>query len=159
MGCRAPRAGGSADDDGSMRCAVVLPPCALPAGSNISTPPKKHNTQLKGKLSKHIVDLPVGAALDFKGPIPKYDVSAPNKHTHIGMVAGGSGLTPMLQVAEELLRRPGEKTKLSLIFANQSEADIILKVRVLVCVLGSTLAWSYHPSLARTTHTHARTPK
>ena len=57
------------------------------------------------------------------------------------MVAGGSGLTPMLQVAEELLARPGETTKLSLIFANQSEADIILKVLCFFVFLFVCLFW------------------
>ena len=102
---------------------------------------KTQKNTKKGKLSKHIVDLPVGASLDFKGPIPKYDLGAPNKHSHIGMVAGGSGLTPMLQVAEELLARPGETTKLSLIFANQSEADIILKVLCVFVFLFVCLFW------------------
>ena len=42
-------------------------------------------------------------------------------------VAGGSGITPMLQVASEIVNNPEDKTQVSLIFANQTEGDIILK--------------------------------
>lgn len=35
-----------------------------------------------------------------------------------GMIAGGSGITPMYQVAQEILRDPNDPTALSLIYAN-----------------------------------------
>ena len=43
------------------------------------------------------------------------------------MHAGGSGITPMLQVAEEILNNPDDRTAVSLVYANQSEGDIILR--------------------------------
>lgn len=81
-----------------------------------------------GKMSKHIGDLKVGECLEVKGPIPKL-AYMPNMKKSIGMVAGGTGITPMLQVVEEVLRNPDDKTQLSLIFANQTEQDIILRDR------------------------------
>ena len=36
-------------------------------------------------------------------------------------------MTPMLQVAGHILRNPDDKTKVSLIFCNQTEDDILLK--------------------------------
>lgn len=42
-------------------------------------------------------------------------------------IAGGSGITPMFQVAQEILRNSDDKTQVSLIFANQTEDDIILR--------------------------------
>ena len=42
-------------------------------------------------------------------------------------IAGGSGLTPMLQIAQEVVRNPEDKTEVMLVFANKSEDDILLK--------------------------------
>ncbi|KAJ3350203.1 NADH-cytochrome b5 reductase [Allomyces javanicus] len=79
-----------------------------------------------GKMSSHIHSLKVGDSLEVKGPIPKYPLAA-NQHTQIAMVAGGTGITPMLQIVNKLLADPADKTKLTLVFANVSEHDILLK--------------------------------
>lgn len=42
-------------------------------------------------------------------------------------ISGGSGITPMLQIVQEVLRNPEDKTEVSLIFANVSDKDILLK--------------------------------
>ncbi len=46
---------------------------------------------------------------------------------HAGMIAGGSGITPMYQVAQAILRDPHDFTKVFLIYANVSEDDILLR--------------------------------
>ena len=46
---------------------------------------------------------------------------------HTGMIAGGSGITPMYQVAQAILRDPHDFTKIFLIYANVSEDDILLR--------------------------------
>ena len=51
---------------------------------------------------------------------------APMKHISV-QIAGGSGLTPMLQVIKEIERNPVDETQVNFIFANQSVDDIILK--------------------------------
>ncbi|TPX49212.1 hypothetical protein SeMB42_g01331 [Synchytrium endobioticum] len=79
-----------------------------------------------GPASTHIHAMKVGDTLDMKGPIHKY-ILKPNEFKHIGMIAGGTGLTPMLQVITHLLAQPADTTKLSLIFANVTEDDILLK--------------------------------
>ena len=43
------------------------------------------------------------------------------------MLAGGTGITPMYQVAKALLQDPEEYTTISLIYANVTEDDILLK--------------------------------
>lgn len=83
----------------------------------------------EGKMSKHMGSMKVGDTLDFKGPILKFPYKR-NDLREIGMVAGGTGITPMLQVAEWILRDPSDKTKVSLLFANVSEGDILLKSRI-----------------------------
>merc|ERR1712144_67872 len=80
----------------------------------------------KGVMSKHFGHLNEGDGLEIKGPIVKLPYVA-NMKKEIGMVAGGTGITPMLQVAEAILNNPEDKTKVSLIFANVTEGDIILR--------------------------------
>jgi len=82
-----------------------------------------------GKVSKHIVQLKVGDTVDMKGPIPKYPYEA-NLKKNIGMVAGGTGITPMLQVIEAVLSNPQDQTQLSLVYANMTPKDIILKKKL-----------------------------
>ena len=46
------------------------------------------------------------------------------------MVAGGTGIAPMLQVVDEILEDREDSTKVSLIFANQTESDILMKKEI-----------------------------
>lgn len=77
-------------------------------------------------MSSHLFEMTPGQQLDFKGPIPKYPWT-PNKHSHIALIAGGTGITPMYQVARAIFSNPEDKTKVTLVFANVTEQDILLK--------------------------------
>lgn len=77
-------------------------------------------------MSTHLHDLAPGQSLDFKGPLPKYPWS-PNKHEHIALLAGGTGITPMYQLIRTIFDNPEDKTKVTLVFGNISEEDILLK--------------------------------
>ncbi|DAZ92836.1 TPA: hypothetical protein N0F65_000516 [Lagenidium giganteum] len=79
-----------------------------------------------GTMSKHIVELQVGDSLEIKGPIPKFKYEA-NKYKKVALIAGGSGLTPCLQVAKKICRDGSDNTEVVMIFANQTEEDIILR--------------------------------
>ncbi|KAJ3236988.1 hypothetical protein HDU81_010132, partial [Chytriomyces hyalinus] len=79
-----------------------------------------------GPMSTHIFNLKRGDTLEMKGPILKYKYEA-NKEGHVGLIAGGTGITPMLQIIERALSDPKDETKLSLLFANVSEEEIILR--------------------------------
>lgn len=80
----------------------------------------------KGAMSEHIHALKPGQTLSFKGPIPKYSWEA-NKHNHIALITGGTGITPMYQLARKIFSNPDDKTKVSLVFGNLTEGDILLK--------------------------------
>ncbi|KAJ3301518.1 NADH-cytochrome b5 reductase [Kappamyces sp. JEL0829] len=82
-----------------------------------------------GKMSRHIHSLKVGDSLTIKGPSQKYKYE-PNKEGHIGMVAGGSGITPMLQVIQKIALDPSDTTKVDLIFSNVEEKDIFLRTEL-----------------------------
>eukprot|EP00798_Chlamydomonas_sp_ICE-L_P005077 gene5077-34875_t len=72
-----------------------------------------------GKMSQIISKLQVGESMMMKGPKGRLQYK-PNMKKHIGMVAGGSGITPMYQDASD-------KTQVSLVFGNVSEEDILLR--------------------------------
>lgn len=79
-----------------------------------------------GKMSEHVHAMGPGDKLEMKGPIPKYQWEA-NKHDHIALLAGGTGITPMYQLARQIFKNPADKTKVTLVFGNISEEDILLK--------------------------------
>lgn len=79
-----------------------------------------------GPMSTHLHDMAPDQRLDIKGPIPKYPYEA-NKHKHIALIAGGTGITPMYQVARAIFNNPEDKTKVTLVYGNVTEDDILLK--------------------------------
>jgi cytochrome-b5 reductase len=54
-------------------------------------------------------------------------VYRPGLVREFGMIAGGTGITPMLQITRAILKNPSDHTKISLIFANVNEEDILLR--------------------------------
>lgn len=83
----------------------------------------------EGKMSQHFATLKSGDVVEVKGPIEKLRYS-PNMKKHIGMIAGGTGITPMLQVIEAILNNPDDNTQVSLLYANVSPDDILLKQKL-----------------------------
>ncbi|XP_071391355.1 NADH-cytochrome b5 reductase 2 isoform X1 [Centroberyx affinis] len=95
-----------------------------------------------GKMSQYLDNMAAGDSIDFRGPSGllvykgngKFSIrpdkkSEPRVQTfkHIGMIAGGTGITPMLQLIRSITADPTDNTKCSLIFANQTEKDILLR--------------------------------
>ncbi|KAJ6835588.1 putative NADH-cytochrome b5 reductase-like protein [Iris pallida] len=64
----------------------------------------------EGKMSQHFASLKPGDVLEVKGPIEKLRYT-PNMKKKIGMVAGGTGITPMLQVIKAVLKNPDDYTQ------------------------------------------------
>jgi cytochrome-b5 reductase len=77
-------------------------------------------------MSEHLFSMTPGQRLDFKGPLPKYPWTV-NKHEHIALITGGTGITPMYQLIRAIFQNPEDKTKVTLVFGNISEEDILLK--------------------------------
>lgn len=82
-----------------------------------------------GKMSKHLASLKPGDDVEIKGLLPKIQYK-PNMKKRIGMFAGGTGITPMLQVIEKIIEDPSDKTVVDLVFNNTSEDDVLLKERL-----------------------------
>lgn len=84
-----------------------------------------------GNISKHMASMKIGQTLKVKGPKGAM-VYTPNLVRHLGMIAGGTGITPMLQIIRAIIRnRPrnggSDTTEVDLVFANVNQEDILLR--------------------------------
>lgn len=95
-----------------------------------------------GKMSQHLESLKIGETVDFRGPSGrlvyngngKFSIKVlrkepPVQHcvTKVIMIAGGTGITPMLQLIRHMTKDPEDNTQVALLFANQTEKDILLR--------------------------------
>ena len=84
-----------------------------------------------GNISKYVTGMQIGQMMDVRGPKGAMTYTS-NMVRHIGMIAGGTGITPMLQISKAIIRgRPknggNDITKVDLIFANVNYEDILLR--------------------------------
>ena len=81
-----------------------------------------------GNISRHLAELKIGDHMKVKGPKGAMSYSA-NMVKRFGMIAGGTGITPMLQITKAIVRgrSSGDRTEVDLIFANVNPEDILLK--------------------------------
>jgi cytochrome-b5 reductase len=88
-----------------------------------------------GWLSQHMDGMEIGDTLDFKGPTGKiiykgggiFSIRGVEKrYTKIGLISGGVGITPCYQLMKYVDQQK-ERLKISLLFANVSQHDILLK--------------------------------
>ncbi|XP_065909099.1 NADH-cytochrome b5 reductase 3-like [Dysidea avara] len=94
-----------------------------------------------GKMSQHLDSLTIGSMIEIRGPSGKLtylgrgrmEVKELRKPaeirtaTKIGLIAGGTGITPILQIIRKVLKDDEDHTEISLLFANQTEDDILLR--------------------------------
>lgn len=75
---------------------------------------------------QYLAGLEVGDQVEFRGPKGgmKYYNGLCKK---IGMIAGGTGITPMYQLIRAICEDDRDTTEISLIYANRSEEDILLR--------------------------------
>ncbi|CAM9533725.1 unnamed protein product [Scytosiphon promiscuus] len=89
-----------------------------------------------GKMSQLLDSLDIGDTIDIKGPVGEIVYLEPGQFlikgkprnaSKLAMLAGGTGITPMYQVLKAVLSDPHDRTECSLIYANQTEDDILLR--------------------------------
>jgi len=78
-----------------------------------------------GKAGEYVNALKVGDKVEFKGPWQKLPIET-NMVEHMGMLAAGTGITPMYQVIKQVLSDPKDTTKITLLYASRTEDDVIL---------------------------------
>ncbi|PKI84543.1 cytochrome-b5 reductase [Malassezia vespertilionis] len=79
-----------------------------------------------GKMTEYLKTLKPGDQLRVKGPLPKFEYK-PNEFDHIGLIAGGSGITPIWQLISRIASNPDDKTKATVLYGNKAEEDILLR--------------------------------
>ncbi|KAG9451109.1 hypothetical protein H6P81_011074 [Aristolochia fimbriata] len=96
-------------------------------------PPKFPNG---GAMSQHLDSLPVGSTLEVKGPVGHIEYTGRGYFTvngkrkfarRLAMLAGGTGITPIYQVMQAILRDPEDETEMWVVYANRTEDDILLR--------------------------------
>lgn len=96
-----------------------------------------------GKMSQHLESLKIGDTIKIRGPSGRLeyhgkgnlhikerssDITKKRQVKRLSMIAGGTGIAPMLQVIRQILKKSdSDPTKIALLFANQSEKDILLR--------------------------------
>ncbi|KAH7915363.1 NADH-cytochrome b5 reductase [Hygrophoropsis aurantiaca] len=83
----------------------------------------------KGNISRYVALLKIGDKVRVRGPKGFFKYH-PTLSREIGMIAGGTGITPMLQIIRAALKNPEDRTKLNLIYANVNEEDILLRTEL-----------------------------
>jgi cytochrome-b5 reductase len=99
-----------------------------------------------GKMSQHLENLKIGQTIEVSGPKGKFtyvgrgeihikhrikDPVPEVRHAkQIGMIAGGTGITPMLQIIRCALKDLKDQTKFYLLFANQTKKDILCREEI-----------------------------
>ncbi|XP_069967690.1 NADH-cytochrome b5 reductase 3 isoform X2 [Bactrocera oleae] len=96
-----------------------------------------------GKMTQYLDQMNIGDKISFRGPSGRLQYQGQGRFQvkklrkdppktviakRVNMISGGTGITPMLQLIRDVLKHNDkDKTELALLFANQSEADILLR--------------------------------
>uniref|UniRef100_K3WW71 Cytochrome-b5 reductase n=1 Tax=Globisporangium ultimum (strain ATCC 200006 / CBS 805.95 / DAOM BR144) TaxID=431595 RepID=K3WW71_GLOUD len=87
-----------------------------------------------GHMSQYLESLDVGATIEMLGPQGVIGYASPGKitrgkttqdATHLVMIAGGSGITPMLQLIRAVFESLNDASRITLIYSNKSLDHII----------------------------------
>lgn len=89
-----------------------------------------------GKMSQYFEKMEIGDLLKVKGPLGHFEYKGKGSiivkgkerfATKIGLMCGGTGLTPAYQVLRAIYKDPEDITEVYLLYANQTEGDILMR--------------------------------
>jgi len=103
-----------------------------------------------GPMTQHLAALRVGDAVEMMGPtgVERYGEAGPGTFargsaqewagiTHVGLVSGGTGITPMLQITNHVLQDPRDRTRLAMLSFTTTPEDIVLEAPLRALAAGS----------------------
>ncbi|QPG77105.1 hypothetical protein FOA43_004508 [Brettanomyces nanus] len=79
-----------------------------------------------GNVSKYVDNLKIGDTIRVKGPKGFFTYTA-NMVSKFGMIAGGTGITPMYQIIKAICNDPEDHTEVYLLYGNVCEEDVLLQ--------------------------------
>ncbi|KAF7277809.1 hypothetical protein GWI33_009226 [Rhynchophorus ferrugineus] len=95
-----------------------------------------------GQLTQYLESLKIGDTIDIRGPSGRLQYVSPGtfsvkklrkdpavifKVKKVNLIAGGVGITPILQLIRQIAKDPNDNTEAAILFANQTEDDILLR--------------------------------
>eukprot|EP00268_Persea_americana_P059286 TRINITY_DN7256_c1_g1_i8.p1 TRINITY_DN7256_c1_g1~~TRINITY_DN7256_c1_g1_i8.p1 ORF type:complete len:425 (+),score=90.04 TRINITY_DN7256_c1_g1_i8:509-1783(+) len=89
-----------------------------------------------GLMTQHLDSLPIGSTIEVKGPVSHSEYNGQGHFTvngkpklakRLAMIAGGSGITPIYQVMQAILKDPSDRTEMNVVYANRTEDDVLLR--------------------------------
>ncbi|KAG2414292.1 cytochrome b5 [Aspergillus terreus] len=83
-----------------------------------------------GTMTQHLAQMKPGSTIDVRGPKGAMQYSRRYAKC-IGMIAGGTGITPMYQLIRAICEDPADAdTRVALLYANNAEDDILLRAEL-----------------------------
>ncbi|XP_073144174.1 nitrate reductase [NADH] 2-like [Henckelia pumila] len=92
-----------------------------------------------GMMTQHLDSMELGSFIDVKGPVGHIEYAGKgNFLVHgkqkfakkLAMIAGGSGITPIYQVMQAILKDGDDETEMQVVYANRTEDDILLRAEL-----------------------------
>ncbi|KAK1591480.1 hypothetical protein Q3G72_008455 [Acer saccharum] len=89
-----------------------------------------------GLVSQYLDSMSIDSSLDIEGPVGDIEytgrgnfmVDRKSKFAKkLAMLAGGTGITPIYQVCQAILKDPEDETEMLIVYANRTEEDILLR--------------------------------
>lgn len=105
-----------------------------------------------GRMSTYLTeDLNVGDSIDFKHIDFNVKIQAPFAKKKVGMLVGGTGITPMIQALHAILGDASDKTQVTMLYGSRVASDI----------LGESLLtkWSDNSDRLKVVHVLSHEPK
>ncbi|KAL4803412.1 hypothetical protein BDV18DRAFT_40721 [Aspergillus unguis] len=79
-----------------------------------------------GKASSHLHSLKPGESLFILASLPGF-AWKPNMFSHVYLIAGGAGITPIYQLAQGILDNPADKTNVTVVVGVNTEEDLLMR--------------------------------
>lgn len=95
-----------------------------------------------GKMTQYLECMKIGDMINISGPYGNLIYEGKGKfliketygspfvsriYSKVGMIAGGTGIAPMLQIIRHVFKNPGDPLQIWLLYANRLEKDILMR--------------------------------